>query len=675
MKVIRLSERSPLTDLRPVKGTAAALALVIGSALAAVAESPAARADDESRAHPAYALLDRLTQLPGQVLVLQASSHNKTGQNNDQDWPLYKDEHGDDVIFDAAGPGCIRSMWGTYFTDDAVLKFYFDGETEPRYRIRQIDFYEGKHPDFPPPLVSYEHRGHYGEGLAGNCFVPIPFAESLKISIAGESRFFHVLYERYPHGTPMETFTGREDRAALLDSFARLGEDPVPGQNLEVVEVRSDENDPDAAVTLFKREGAAGIIRKIVIEADGSEEFFRESEIRMRWDGHTHADVCAPAGIFFGCANHADDMAALPLRVEKLEGGRVRLSCYFPMPFWQQAEITWRNGSRHRLGPLQARIGVTPNELDRDRSGYFTTLYRAGETTYSRDWLLYESPGTGWFIGAVQSMQNDHYCEGDEHFYIDNAISPQINGTGSEDYYLACFWPNLDYDSPFACGVGDVQAEGGGHFFGAYRIPSCYCRFHLDAPIPFHRAIDARIQHGGLSHVRSNYRSLAYCYLRRQPTLHQTDFLDVGNATSEAAHQYRATQSELTGTIEANPEGNYFATTVLGCGRRHSGGEITFSVAIDPRNEGVRLRLRLDQGSPRQTADVYIDGEYGGCWYHGYQNEHLRWFDSDLDIHPDHTRGRDALDVKLVVKTDGGRGPFTDFSYEVYCFETGAVHE
>jgi hypothetical protein len=395
----------------------------------------------------------------------------------------------------------------------------------------------------------------------------------------------------------------------------------------------------------------------------------------MRWDGHIHADVCAPTGIFFGCANHADDMAALPFRVEKLEDGRVRLSCYFPMPFWQQAEITWRNRSRHRMAPLQAQIAVAPNELDPARSGYFNTLYRAGETTYGRDWLLYESPGTGWLVGVVQSMQNEHYCEGDEHFYIDNAVSPQINGTGSEDYYLACFWPNLEYDSPFACGVGDTQVEGGGHLPGAYRIPSCYCRFHLEAPIPFHRAIDARIQHGGLSHIRSDYRSLAYCYLRRQPALRRTDFLAVGNAASEAAHRYQATQSELTGPIAASPEGNYFAATQVDSGRRHTGGEITFTLAIDPQNAGVRLRRRLDQDSPRQTADVYIDGEYAGCWYHGYHNEHLRWFDSDLDIHPDHTRGKDSLEVKLVVKTDGGRGPFTDFAYEVYRFQAGGAEK
>ena len=655
----------------PVRQPAIALLLGLGPALAAAVEPQIPNPEETTSMHPAYTLLKRLPQLPGQFMVLQSSSHNKTGHNGDENWPLYKDEHGDDVIFDAAGPGCVRSIWGTHFAEDAVLKFYFDGETDPRYRIGEIDFFKGKHPDFPPPLVSYERRGHYADGRAGNCFVPIPFSTSLKISIEGESRFFHVLYELYPHGTPVETFTGGGDHAALLDSFGCLGADPVSAEGLEVIKATSDQNGPGHAVTLFARENAAGIIRKIVIEADGSEEFIRESEIEMRWDGHTRADVRTPTGIFFGCADRACSLATLPLSVEKLDGGRVRLSSYFPMPFWREAKIVWRNRSRHPLGPLNAEVTVAPNELDPARGAYFTTLYRQGETSYGRDWRLYESPGTGWFVGVVQSMQNEHYCEGDEHFYIDGAVSPQINGTGSEDYYLGCFWPNLKYSSPFACCAEDVQVVGGGHFFGAYRIPACYCRFHLEAPIPFFSSIDARIQHGGLSHIRSDYRSLAFCYLRKQPALRQTDFIDIGNRASEAAHRYGATHSEPTGLITASPEGEYFEARVDENGRRHAKGEIVCTVAIDPQNGGVRLRRRLDQSYPRQTADVYVDGKYAGRWYHGYHNEHLRWFDSDFDIHPQHTRGKDSLALKLVVDTTGGRGVFTDFNYRVYCFESG----
>ena len=167
--------------LRPRALAQAVTALLLGlsPASAAALEPPITNPAETISMHPAYTLLNRLPQLPGQFMVLQSSSHNKTGHNGDENWPLYKDEHGDDVIFDAAGPGCVRSIWGTHFAEDAILKFYFDGESEPRYRIREIDFFEGRHPDFPPPLISYERRGHYAVGMAGNCFVPIPFATSL----------------------------------------------------------------------------------------------------------------------------------------------------------------------------------------------------------------------------------------------------------------------------------------------------------------------------------------------------------------------------------------------------------------------------------------------------------------------------------------------------------------
>ena len=177
------------------------------------ADITAAEQNSQSTWAPSYSLLDRLLYTPQHVSVHQFSSHNKKGFNGDENWPLYVDEYGDDVIFDAAGPGCIRSMWGTNFDPSAILKFYFDGEESPRYRIKYIDFYKGKHPLFPPPLISYEKRGMWGKRpFAGNSFVPIPFEKWLKISVQGESRFFHIIYEKYPYKNPIKTFSGQENR-------------------------------------------------------------------------------------------------------------------------------------------------------------------------------------------------------------------------------------------------------------------------------------------------------------------------------------------------------------------------------------------------------------------------------------------------------------------------------
>ena len=106
-------------------------------------------------------------------------------------------------------------------------------------------------------------------------------------------------------------------------------------------------------------------------------------------------------------------------------------------------------------------------------------------------------------------------------------------------------------------------------------------------------------------------------------------------------------------------------------GRMHSGGEITFTVAVAPDNSGVRLRRRLDQKFGRQAADVYVDGQPAGTWYHADQNEFLRWHDSEFDLPPELTRGKSELKMRLAVKSDEGYGPFTDFRYEVLSYTGG----
>jgi hypothetical protein len=604
--------------------------------------------------------LDRLPLLPHDVTVHQFSSHNKKGLNGDADWFLYKDERGDAVIFDAVGPGCLKSFWQTDIREGEVLKLYFDGESEARYTVPVLDLYGGKHPAFPKPLVSLEVVGRYGDNpKAGNCFVPIPFAKSLRISIQGHVGFYHFLYERYPHGTPVSTFTGKEDRSYLLKAFEGTHEGDAPAEDVTVIKVSSESLPPDGRLDLLKVE-KAGTIARILIEADGTDEFLNQVEIAMQWDGSLRPDVLTPTGMFFGAAVRAEDVRSLPTRVEKLPEGRVRLTAYFRMPFWHRGSITLINRTGEATGPISAEVHLAPERSKEGEAGYFCALYRDGRTEMGRDWLFCDAVGTGWFVGVVQTMLGEHYCEGDEHFTVDGTGMPQISGTGSEDYYLACFWPNRNFNLPFAGCVGDIHLQPG---------PACYYRFHLDAPIPFYRSLDARIQHGGMSNIVSHYRSLGFYYVRKPPAMHLTDFVDVGNKESERMHGYKAPGSKLTGDLVASYEGNEAWTSVRDGGRRHDGGEITLRVAIEPENAGVRLRRRLDQNGSRQSAEVYVDGKPAGTWYHADQNPYLRWFDSELDLPAELTRGKRSLEIRLVVRKEEGYGPFTDFRYEVFCTE------
>jgi hypothetical protein len=606
--------------------------------------------------------LDQLPLLPRNVSVHEFSSHNKQGVNGDSEWCLYKDEKGDFVAFDAVGPGCVRSIWQTCFPTDQVIKFYFDGETEPRYVMPTVDFYRGKHPDFPSPLNSYEKLGYFLEdSYAGNCFTPIPFAKSLKIAFQGSCTFNHFFCERYPYGTPVTTFNGKEDRSYLLKAFAQKGEELNPLTDAEVIRSSAKEFKPGEQLELLNVE-KAGTVARIVIEGENSEEFVRQAELMMQWDDNPRPEVLAAVGMFFGPAVRPEEVRSMPTKVEILPEGRIRMTSYFRMPFWRKAKIFLNNrpdATAKTLGPVSAEVHLVPQRYVENETGYFCALYRDGRTEMARDWLFFDAAGTGRFVGVVQTMLGGHYCEGNERFVVDGAGMPQVSGTGTEDYYLACLWPNPNYNMPFAGCIGDIKKQPG---------TACYYRFHLETPIPFYSSLDARIQHGGMSDIVSHYQSLGFCYFRKRPVLKQTDFLDVANEASERTHGYQAADSKLTDELEASYEGNLAGTLVRDRGRTHDGGEIAFTVAIDPDNHGVRLRRRLDQGTPRQAADVYVNDKFAGTWYHADQNPFLRWSDSEYDLPGEMTQGKTELKIRLVVKKEEGYGPFNDYRYEVLTF-------
>jgi hypothetical protein len=615
--------------------------------------------------------LHQLPLLPKRRVVREFSSHNRMGYNMDCGNYLYIDSNGDAVIFDAAGPGCIRNIWVTGVLQPACFKFYFDDDKIPRYEIDIEDFFSGQHSDFKPPLVSLECRGYHlgANSQAGNCFVPIPFKDSLKIAVSGNHDFFyHFIWEQYPYGTPIDTFPDN----GSIEHFTKFWNQPdyirysgVAGKenNISVDVLPSQEK-----VDIYNQQGS-GYIGRIVIEAPCADILLKEVYLCMHWDNTPYKQVQAPIGAFFGVPLGATPIHSLPILVEPLPNDQIRLTCYWPMPYWKNAHIFLDNRSNVSIPQINAIIEVFPQSFAEEECGYFTTLYRNGQTEHGRDWLFFESPGWGQFAGVVQTMFGGHYCEGDEHFYIDGACSPQLNGTGSEDYYLACFWPNKKFDTPFAGCAYDVHLKGGGLKENAYLFPAAYYRFHLEAPIPFYRSIDARIQHGGMSNIISHYTSLAFCYLKKKSVLVQTDYIDINNKLSEAMHKYSASSCTSIDYTTSSCEGNYFDSVETLNGYRHDGGIIRFKVAIHPNNQGVRLRRRLDQKYGRQKARVWVDDEYVGVWYDAKLNEWLRWYDSDFELPSIVTKGKSVIEISLEVLTDDGLGTFTDFSYRVYCYQ------
>lgn len=614
-------------------------------------------------------LIANLPVLPRNVLSRQSASYHRSGINKDSGNFLYIDEKGESVLFDAYGPGCIRSIFATNLLGQTDVKFYFDGGEEPRYALPIQEFFSGEHPDFPAPSVSYRTLGyHLGEeSKAGNCLLPVGFKESLKITVTGDTDiFYHILWEQYPHGTPVAGFPDRESLRNAADLWSLPGAQDKPGWEDDA----GVDLEPGKKVSFFKSEGSA-CITSITIEAGCVDTLLEGVLLCIRWDDLLYDSVHAPLGHFFTVPSGIAEVDTPLITVKPLDDGKLRLVCRWPMPYWKEASLSLLNLGDITIPKVRVRVETVAQTYNAADCGYFTAQYRAGGTVHGVDWTLFQGRGWGKYVGTIQRMLGEHYCEGDEHFTLDGACTPQINGTGSEDYYLFCFWPNPLYCTPYNGSTVDVYQKGGGLGANAYRYPAAYYRFHLDGPIAFYGGIDARIQHGGMSHIHSQYASLGICYLQKNPALNLGDYIDLGSRTSREAHAYRAETAE-TVIVESSFIGNEIDVRERLSGYAHAGGEISFTVAIDPENRGALLRRRIDQAHDRQKAEVYIDGQFAGEWYDANYNPVHRWYDSDFLVPTELCRDKEALHVRLQV-IPAGEDRFTDFSYSVYSFDQPAA--
>jgi hypothetical protein len=88
--------------------------------------------------------------------------------------------------------------------------------------------------------------------------------------------------------------------------------------------------------------------------------------------------------------------------------------------------------------------------------------------------------------------------------WIDGEKEQRINGTGGEDYFNAAWGFTKPYDTPL---VGLVEFTG--YEPGSRNI---MYRWHLEAPIRFHKSIKVTIEDGHASMRSDNIYSVAYWY-------------------------------------------------------------------------------------------------------------------------------------------------------------------
>ena len=370
------------------------------------------------------------------------------------------------VIMDQSGPGAIVRFWTPLLADkdNMIIRFYFDGEERPSIEANFNQLMRGKR--FAPPPFGFVawSDAKVTTGVAGDMYLPIPFAKGCKVTLS-EVPFYYVINSRsYPTNTPVETFSlvGLDKAHAALDVASGLletsskgtiprGDDPddsVPlktGESLRIALPAGPRAISDFGIDFIARLGV-NELRSLIIQ--------------FEFDGER--TVWCPIGDFFGVGTYV-----YPIWDRYRSGSDLR--CAWIMPYRKSAVITLTNLGKRTIS-ANLRYKTVPWKWD-STTMYFHATWRSQYPLATRpmsDWNYLTASGKGRYVGdtlTVMSPSPAWYGEGDQIVYIYGEKFPSQLGTGTEDYYgyswgMANYWASPFMSMPLRDFTGRENWSG-----------------------------------------------------------------------------------------------------------------------------------------------------------------------------------------------------------------------
>jgi hypothetical protein len=312
----------------------------------------------------------------------------------------------------------------------------------------------------------------------------------------------------------------------------------------------------------------------------------------------------------------------------------------------------------------------------RQSCGYFFAHYhREDPRVEGQDYTYLEiSNCSGQVVGHVADRWNT-CCEENERTYFDGSGTPWIEGDGYEDDQgmgWGMTWGPPALALPvFGAPSGKVGSGGLYRFL----LPD---RYSFSSGIKYgHQTYGPHSPSGDEGHYRvGTEESVTFWYGHLSPRLVQTDELDIGNLQSESAHAYHADgdirQTHGDWWYDGEFNNVLFKTPPIADDGVSFTNSSTFTVAVSPDNQGVRLRRRSDKANDRQEARVYIDGRLvtERPWYsvdYGKAFRNIRWFDSDFEVPAEYTEGKSKITIRIeFVSSQTGR--WDEYHYWIYSY-------
>ncbi len=628
--------------------------------------------------------------LPNGTQTKQFITYDPAGENRSGFFKRYE-ENGEYVFFDEIGPGCLYRQQMNVFSkmtafpnEEIRIRYTFDDEPQPRIDMTFAEFFGkgGKYTaPFTPPLAYFDTQGSQwsqGPGAFAVLYYPLPFAKRLKVSAyhsAGmkpyDATWFQYTYLKYPPGTPVQSWLGREaDSQVTRGQWDRLGGDPKatpPGNAVRLTNAVP----PGGAVRVLDEPGpgAIGAIRLGL--APWTRETFFHTRIRITWDNQPAPAVDMPLSSFFGAGGDtigAEDVSGMTLNTLffGFDAKAGQFHCYWPMPYWSRAQVEIVNDGPTPIARLESEIACLPPEAIRYPAGACGYFHARRTLDSSPDQAVcsraFRERGRGKVVGLTM-FSTGYNMDGDEFTFIDGSLTPQIHGDGTEDDHNQG-WGGYAIQKPLWGGL----VNG---FQGGYRL-------YTGEAYIFDSSIRITYEHSNLGPAYGQKTDFVVWYYLGEPgfaNLKLTDEVDVGDPSSEQAHQCVATGVKGSGSTASSYdryEQQPRVPTTTDNGRAFTGTS-EFRVKLDPANEGVKLRRRVNRHLANvQQAKVRVDGElipdapWLVCDLPVSADTAFR--DTDYEIPARYTRGKGQVVIRLEHVRGLPDDSDNEYYYWVYCY-------
>src|SRR6201997_3130533 len=530
-----------------------------------------------------YRRLDRLPYLSADTQTLQVSSFDRsggdfdisTGNRNGTGGCLASGGAGC-VIAEDRGAGEVDSIWftrdGGNVTRIGTIRIDLDGRTVIDAPLQSL-VDGGLGAPFVWPLVANAVQSPGGVYIK----VPMPYRQSMRISVASHLEYYHVDYRRFSTADGVSTFSPSDPALDVIGTLRAAGTtDPKPAPPTAAHQNRVVELPTGAGLTLAESTGA-GMISALRLQLpEPTDRLLTGLRLQIEFDGQPLVD--SPLGEFFGAGLGANNVQSLMFGAVREPGGSLSLSEWWPMPFARTARISLVNTTGDPVPGIDSDVVPAPDPqwapaLASGRAGYFTARSHAGPTTPGQDWLFADEHAHGKFVGVSHTIRGSriktafsddapYFLEGAERVYTDGALSPQWYGTGTEDFYEGgwYFKGGKHFSAPLT-GQPDQRTATGGcadYCVAVYRLM-------LADAIDYHSAIRFGIEHGKRNMVQPDYSSTAFLYTQPNDTTTPTDEVNPTDLVNRLLHRYTdgaATDQPLVSEYEGNDDARPIAGLV-----------------------------------------------------------------------------------------------------------------